>query len=208
MAKGASDIILRDRLQFNLDNNGDRTTVYGRIDLSDYVNPVEKEGLSIKEVLFQLRDTDGSTSTLSLTNTGIMVPLGTELNASGVSAVGAGIKVYATTRAYENANDVGIASPDVIAVEEWWFVGAPYDNANAPSDAGSPGYHFGHNRYGPTDLHPSGFTIVSDLLIGVAVDNMDEYDDDTLELDVMLIASPTKVTAKELTQMLTQAQDL
>ena len=61
MAKGKSDLILRDRLQFDVDANGDTTTVYGRIDLSDYVNVVSLEGLSIKEIRYQLRDPDAST---------------------------------------------------------------------------------------------------------------------------------------------------
>ncbi|GAG91028.1 unnamed protein product, partial [marine sediment metagenome] len=55
MAKNRGDVILRDRMQFDLDAAGDRTTLYGRIDLSSYVNPVSRDGLAIKQVLFQLR---------------------------------------------------------------------------------------------------------------------------------------------------------
>ena len=57
MAKGTSDVILRDRLQFDIDSNGDTALVYGRIDLSDYVSIPENRGLAIKEVRFQLRTT-------------------------------------------------------------------------------------------------------------------------------------------------------
>ena len=198
MAKGNSDIILRDRMQFTLDAAGDRTTVYGRIDLSDYVNAVEKKGLSVKEILFQPRDPNSA----SLTNTGAFNFLANVNNASGTAASQAAMKIYATTRAYENASDVGIASPDVCAVEEWGQIIPPVQAANDEN------YSFWHNRYGPLDLHPAGFTIVSDLLVGVAFDNYDAQDDDTLEVDVMIVAEPVTVTAKQITNMLTQAQDL
>ena len=55
MAKGANDVILRDRLQFDIDVNGNTSLVYGRIDLSDYVSIPQNKGLAIKEVRFQLR---------------------------------------------------------------------------------------------------------------------------------------------------------
>jgi len=198
MAKGSSDVILRDRMQFTLDATGDRSTVYGRIDLSDYVNAVEKKGLSVKEILFQPRDPSSN----SLTNTGVFTYLAENTNASGSSTVQAALKIYATTRAYENATDVGIASPDVCAVEEWGQLIPPVNAGQNPT------YNFYHSRYGPSDLHPAGFTLVSDLLIGVAMDNYDFLDDDTIEVDVMIIAEPVTVTAKQITNMLTQAQDL
>ncbi len=198
MAKGKSDIILRDRMQFTFDGSGNRSTLYGRIDLSDYVNTVDKKGLSIKEVRFQVRDPDGFE-----TNTGIWTPVGMDLNASGANATFSTLKLYATTRAYENASDVGISSPDVIAVHERIQV-VP------PQLAGSlqPTYNFLWNDYGTPDLHPEGFTVVSDLLIGIAGDDWDAYADKTLEVDVMLIAEPVSVTVARMNEILTQAQDL
>lgn len=198
MAKGSSDVILRDRMQFTLDATGDRSTVYGRIDLSDYVNAVEKKGLSVKEILFQPRDPNAT----GLPNTGVFNYLAENTNSSGSATVQAAMKIYATTRAYENASDVGIASPDVCAVEEWGQLIPPVQAGQNPT------YNFFHSRYGPSDLHPAGFTLVSDLLVGVAFDNYDFQDDDTLELDIMIIAEPVTVTAKQITNMLTQAQDL
>ena len=47
MAKNKGDVILRDRLQFEVDANGDVSTLYGRIDLSDYVSIPKSEGLKI-----------------------------------------------------------------------------------------------------------------------------------------------------------------
>ncbi len=60
MAKGANDVILRDRLQFDINANGDTALVYGRIDLSDYVSIVENRGLAIKEIRFMLRTLDAN----------------------------------------------------------------------------------------------------------------------------------------------------
>lgn len=203
MAKGSNDIILRDRMQFNVTNAG-VATVYGRLDLSDYVNAIEKQGLNIKEVLIQPRFpvSGPDEGPFDLINTGIWSPIGVgDIDSIGNPDVSA-LKVWATTRAYELANDVGIASPDVLMVEEWVVT-----TQASGVDMGS-NHTLQHVRYGPEDLHPSGFTVVSDLLIGIAADNLVLYDDTIIELDVMLIAETVKVTAKELTNMLTQAQDL
>tara|TARA_R110000824_G_scaffold2303_1_gene10733 strand:+ start:444 stop:1043 length:600 start_codon:yes stop_codon:yes gene_type:complete len=199
MAKGKSDLILRDRMQFTFDATGNRTTLYGRIDLSDYVNTVDKKGLSIKEVRFQIRDPDGLE-----TNTGVWTPVGQSANASGANAARASLKLYATTRAYENASDVGISSPDVIAVHEQIQIIPPQLAANADD----PTYTFLWNDYGTPDLHPEGFTVVSDLLIGIAADGWTEYANQTLEVDCMLIAEPVSVTVARMNEILTQAQDL
>ena len=102
MAKAKGDIILRDRLQFTLDASGNRSVNYGRIDLSDYVNVVRDQGLQVKEITYQLRE-PGTAETC------VFDPvLGTA--ASAYSA----IQIFATTTAYEDANDVGIASPNVL----------------------------------------------------------------------------------------------
>ena len=85
------------------------------------------------------------------------------------------MKLFATTRAYENAKDVGIASPDVLCVEEFVQVIPPQLSAPIANQQ----YNIYHNRYGTPDLHPDGFTVVSDLLIGVAADNIGEYSSGT-----------------------------
>ena len=117
--------------------------------------------------------------------------------------VESGLKVYATTRAYEAANTVGIASPDVLCIEQWESATGPFDIVN-----GLPGnVVITHTKYGTLDLHPDGFPVVTDLLIGVAADAWLTAADATLELDVMLIASPITITQKQLTEMLVQGQD-
>ena len=106
MAKSARDLILRDRLQFDIDSSGDISLVYGRVDMSSFVNIVKREGFAIKEIRFQIRDP-------STPNSGVLNPLlalGSEAFAS--------MKLFATTTAYENGQDVGIASPDVVSIFE------------------------------------------------------------------------------------------
>jgi len=198
MAKNAGDVILRDRMQFTLEAGGSRSTLYGRIDLSSYVDPVNRQGLAVKEVRFQMRDQQGT-----LTNTGIWAPVGNWTSPSGVVGDLAGLKLYATTRAYENANEVGIASPDVLCVYEIM-------QATGNSPANEPvSIWIRENWYGPKDLHPEGYTVVSDLLIGVAADNwVEDGEGEILEVDIMLIAEPVSISTARMNEILSQAQDL
>lgn len=199
MAKGKSDLILRDRLQFAMDINGDRTTVYGRFDLSDFVNTLDRKGLSIKEINFMLRDSDaGNTGNFPLSQ-------GRGVNASETDIVRSDLKVYATTRAYETANDVGIASPDVLHIETWSCYMGP--KTQGATSADSTFMYADHYVYPVDNLHPDGFPVVTDLLIGVASDTWTLAASKTLELDVMIVAEPITITQKQLTEMLVQGQD-
>ena len=199
MTKNANDVILRDRMEFDLTSTGDgsRTTVYGRIDLSQYISVTENRGLAVKAVYFQVREQ----SSTALPNTGIWDPVASYLGSSATVGETSALKLYATTRAYENAADVGIASPDVLCVQQ-------YTSTTAPTGTNSGWVITTDDWYGPEDLHPSGYVLVSDLLIGVAADNWIRNDDDTLEVDILLIAESVKVTKDRMNEMLTQAQDL
>ena len=198
MPKATDDVILRDRMEFTLDADGNRTTVYGRIDLSSYVSVTEKRGLAIKELFFHVREQN---STL-LDNTGIWDWMVADEVADAGGHV-AGLKVYATTRAYENASDVGIASPDVICLREYISNTSPEGSATAGT-----AYAYSDRFYGPMDLHPDGYVVVSDLLIGVAADRWLANTDSTLEIDILMIAEPVKVTKERVNDMLTQSVDL
>jgi hypothetical protein len=204
MAKAKQDIILRDRLQFTLTASGDLSLVYGRIDLSDYVNVVKREGLLVKDIYLQVRDPTASGAG-NLVNTGIWTPIGTSIPNAPDTEDKDAWKVFVSTRAYENAADVGIASPDVLHIEEW----AVHTLAGqAPSQYA---LDVQHTIYPTRDYHPGGYPVVSDLLVGIAVDSSvsnDAWDNDTLEIDIMLIAETTTVTSNQMTQLLTQAQDL
>jgi len=199
MAKGSSDVILRDRLQFDIDVNGNTSLVYGRIDLSDYVSIVQNKGLAIKEVRFQLR-----APSYGLGNWP-SVMLDPHVSASFTS----NLKVFATTTAYEVVTDVGIASPNVLCVmEKETTVYVP--DATIPAADRTPSLWVEDRWFGTPDLHPDGYDVVTDLLIGISLANCDleALQESTCELDVMLIAEPKKITQRDMTQMLTQAQDL
>lgn len=199
MAKGSRDIILRDRLQFETTAGlGNVNLVYGRIDLSDYVSIVKNEGLAIKEVRFQFRDPNSDEAWPTFMG-------GEDFGAYPANQViQADITAFATTTAYENARDVGIASPNVLCM----FTKS--SSANAATAAASTIVTYEEHMFGTPDLHPEGYDVVTDLLIGVFGNNLqnERLVEKTLELDVMIIAEPKKITQKDLTQMLTQAQDL
>lgn len=198
MAKNAGDLILRDRMEFTLDSSGDLGTVYGRIDLSSYVSVTEKKGLAVKQIFFQVREQDST----ALDNTGIWDPVADYQDANGNTSA---LKVVATARAYQTLADVGIASPDVICIREWTSTTSP---SGASADDEGTSYWNTDTFYGPSDLHPAGYTLVSDLLVGVAVDNWERNASDTLEIDILMIAEPVKVSQERVDALLTQAQDL
>jgi len=196
MAKSARDVILRDRLQFNVNSGGNVDLVYGRIDLSDYVNIVKKDGLAIKEIRYQVRDPSVATGVFNEA----LLTLG-----GGANDQEGYLKLFTTTTAYENANDVGIGSPNVISLLEFQ---STFDSVPSAT-AGDMFYQENRvHEFGTPDLHPDGYDVVTDLLIGVVGTTMERHADKTLEIDVMIIAEPKSITQRDLTQMLTQAQDL
>ena len=202
MAKGANDVILRDRLQFDIDATGAVDLVYGRIDLSDYVSIPEAKGLAIKEIRFQLR-------TRVTGRDGVWPDyMGEDVAAAmGNTSYKSSLKLFATTTAYEDVVDVGIASPNVISV---------YDKQSlviaGVAAAGTEPFVLNtyEQIFGTPDLHPEGYDVVTDLLIGIAGKGLVNSDliNSTAEIDIMIIAEPKKITNKDLTQMLSQAQDL
>ncbi len=199
MAKGKNDVILRDRMQMTFDAGGDITTLYGRLDLSDYVSIPRKEGLNIKEIRFQMRDPNNATTAAKTGS------FNGDLLSGSTNDNVAFLKLYATTTAYESAQDVGIGSPNVLTVVEH------HANFNVVQEGVT---NVGGNlvidfyEFGVPDLHPEGYPVVTDLLIGIAADNCTKYTDSTLELDLMVIAEPKKITEKDMELMLTQGQDL
>lgn len=191
MAKGKRDLILRDRLQFDVDATGNTDLVYGRVDMSDFVNVVKRDGFAIKEVRLQLRDPS--------VPAGVLDPLLT--TSTGTFAA---IKIFATTTAYEAPADVGIASPDVISVLEMTSA------VQLVSTASGEGVSFQNDTvyFGTPDLHPDGYNVVSDLLIGVTCASVGTHASTTLELDVMIIGEPVRLTEEDMTEMIQQSQDL
>lgn len=206
MAKRSGDFILRDRLQLTLDGAGDSDTIYGRMDLSDFVNAIEKQALAVKEIYLQVRDPNNASGASS--KTGIWNPVSGLAVAATPGTASIEYKLCATTRAYESLRDVGIGSPDVLYVEEHLYT------INRDSSATGDFANIIHeSREWPTrDLHPEGYTLVSDLLIGLAVDDhateATTWDDALIEIDIMMVVESVSVTQKMLTNLLTQAQDV
>jgi len=196
MAKGKNDLILRDRLQFTLDASGDLDVVYGRVDLSDYVSVVNNQGLSIKEMRIQIRNP-------GIANTGVFNKnlIGNNIITGNVGF--ASMNIFGTTTAYESAVDVGIASPNTFFNAELTTFTSKPTGSDAPMSI-----TVDYTEYGTPDLHPEGYIVVSDVLVGVSAYQAETYASDTLELDIMLIAEPVKVTKDELKEMLAQATDL
>lgn len=191
MAKRSDDIVLRDRLQFTLDGSGNLPVVYGRLDLSDYVSVIQEQGLNVKEITYQLRQADGAGRTC------VLDPVLGNANTAFAS-----IQVFATTTAYEDATDVGIGSPNVLN---------NYTMTTTREGDPAIGSFIWENQErfrGVYDLHPDGYTLVTDLLIGVAADNCTKLQSQTIEIDIMMVAESRKITKTELQDMLTQAQDL
>ena len=195
MARGKNDLILRDRLQFTIGTGGDLPIVYGRVDLSDYVSVVNNQGLSIKEMRVQVRDPGEP-------NTGVFMNnlLGNRL---GNDELGyANLKIIGTTTAYESGVDTGLGSPNL-------FFDAELQHEQFKNTGGDILYS--NNdwiQFGTPDLHSEGYVVVSDVLVGICSNDALGYEDQTLELDVMLIAEPIKVSKDELKEMPAQATDL
>lgn len=203
MAKGSNDIILRDRLQFDISAVGNTPLVYGRIDLSDYVSIPEARGLAIKEIRFQLR-------TRVVGDSGVWPNyMGPFLSASmtPTSTYRSAVKLFATTTAYENIVDIGLGSPNVICVFDKQSL--LINQGTAPNVESTVIDTYEH-MFGTPDLHPEGYDVVTDLLIGINLQNCTNENlvSTTAEVDVMIIAEPKKITSKDLTQMLSQAQDV
>jgi hypothetical protein len=77
------------------------------------------------------------------------------------------------------------------------------------SDAGAPSsFQNQWSHFGTPDLHPDGYNVVSDLLIGVGASVVASSANDTLEIDIMIIGEPVKLNEADMTEMLTQGQDL
>jgi hypothetical protein len=190
MAKGTRDLILRDRLQFDVDGVGNTDLLYGRVDMSDFVNVVKREGFAVKEVRYHVRDPQNPN--------GVLDPL-----LVGAAGTFSSLKLFCTTTAYENIEDVGIASPDVISLLEMTSTQVIAAATGEPVAFQNQWTHFG-----TPDLHPDGYNIVSDLLIGVGASVVSSAVNQTLEIDIMIIGEPVKLNEADMTEMLTQGQDL
>ena len=164
----------------------------------------EAKGLAVKEVRFQLRTRVTADSGVWPNYMGATDTAAFGTNASFKSNV----KLFATTTAYENVVDVGIGSPNVLCVfdKQSLLLGA----GTAPGASTAMVIDTYEHMFGTPDMHPEGYDVVTDLLIGIALENCNNpvLTSTTAEIDVMIIAEKKKITSKDLTQMLSQAQDV
>ena len=112
--------------------------------------------------------------------------------------------MFATTTAYETAQDVGIGSPNVINCVT---IRQEFDN-DAFLQTSYVALQISSVDWATPNLHPEGFPVVTDVLVGVAAAGCDLLADTTIELDIMVIAEPVKLTKDDMESMLTQATDL
>ena len=192
MTKKTNDVIIRDRMQVTLDSSGDVDTQYGRISLDDFVSVSQKKGFAIDEVYFQIRDPSGETKT------GTFNP--SLLALTTAAAADATLKLTLGNIAYENMPDVGLASPGIVALEEWTT--SYYDDASAVG-----GVINTYNQWSPETLQPSGFITVSDMLVGFSCNDVTAHASSTIEIDVLLIGHSVTLNAGQLTQMLQEGLD-
>ena len=156
--------------------------------MSDFVNVVKREGFAVKEIRYHVRNPGAPN--------GVIDPLFTF-----TAGTLASLKLFASTTAYENIEDVGIASPDVISLLEMTTC-QTFDSGGEPVAFQNQWTHFG-----TPDLHPDGYNVVSDILIGVGASVISAIGS-TLEIDIMVIGEPIKLNESDMTEMLTQSQDL
>jgi hypothetical protein len=192
MTKKTNDVIIRDRMQVTLTSGGDATTQYARISLDDWVSVSGKKGFAVDEVYFQLRDPSSELFT------GTFNPCLLALTTA--AAADATLKLTLGNIAYETLVDVGLASPGIVALEEWTT--SYYDDA-----ANVGGVINTYNQWSPESLQPSGFVTVSDLLVGFACNDVTAHASSTIEIDVLLIGHSVTLNAGQLTQMLQEGLD-
>jgi len=206
-----------DRLSFTVPNgSGDVGTIYGRMDMSDFIDPTSNRGVIVHDVQFNLRNPAGTKSTL--TNTG-MFSLFENMPASVAPSWddedrNIGVKLCALNTAYQDLAEIGISTDGVYCIQEHYAFQSYHSIADAASGVGG-GYSslaYELRDWTVNDLHGDGALLLSDLLIGIACDNLQLGDaaaaDIDIEVDVVVHFSEKKVTNKEITAMITANLDV
>jgi hypothetical protein len=206
-----------DRLSLSLPNGtGNQGTIYGRLDMSEFIDPVQNRGVIVHDIQFQLRNPNGTKS--GLTNTGMFSLLE---NMPGSIGAGwndedrnIGVKLVALNTAYQDLAECGLSTDGVYAIQEHYAFQSYHSLADAAT-AVSGGYSsvvVEQRDWTVSDIHGDGALLLSDLLIGVAMDKVTLGDsaaiDIEIELDVIVHFTEKKVSQKEITQMITANLDV
>ena len=206
-----------DRLKLTLPNGtGDQSTIYGRLDMSDFIDPSSNRGVIVHDVQFQLRNPNGTKN--SLTRTGMWSWFENMDGTIGLTWAddnrNVGVKLVALNTAYQDLAEVGISTDGVYAVQEHTAFQAHSSIADSTQGLAGGFASLWYNKEDWTveDLHGDGMLLLSDLLIGVAMDNLQVGDglatDIDFEIDVVVHFSEKKVSQKEITQLITSNLDV
>jgi len=208
---------ISDRLQFSLPNgSGDQSTIFGRLDMSDFIDPTSNKGVIVHDVQFHVRNPNGTQN--GLTNTGMWSWFE---NMNGTLGAGwaddnrnVGVKLVALNTAYQDLGEVGISTDGVYCIQEHTAFQSYSSLADAPAGlaGGMSSVWYEKNDWTVEDLHGDGSLLLSDLLIGLATDNLQlgagTAVDIEIEVDVVVHFTEKKVTQKEITQMITANLDV
>jgi hypothetical protein len=184
--------------------------------MSDFIDPTSNRGVLVHGVEFQLRNPNGTFNTLTNTGqwswfenmVGSVSPSWTDTNRN------VAVKLVALNTAYQDLAEVGISTDGVYCIQEH----TAYQSNSAIADAatqlagGMSSIWYNKDDWTVGDLHGDGMLLLSDLLIGVAIDNLTVGDgsagDITFEIDVVVHFSEKKVSQKEITQLITANLDV
>lgn len=206
-----------DRLSLSLPNgSGDQATIFGRLSMEPFIDPVANRGVIVHDIQFQLRNPNGTKS--GLTNTGMFSLLedmpGFIAPSWNDNDRNIGVKLVALNTAYQDLGECGISTDGVFAIQEHYAFQSYHSIADAAVQlAGGYSSIVTETRdWTVEDLHGDGALLLSDLLIGVAFDNVQLGDsagvDIDIEIDVVVHFTEKKVSQKEITQMITANLDV
>jgi hypothetical protein len=206
-----------DRLSLTLPNGtGDVATIYGRLDMSEFIDPVANRGVIVHDSQFQLRNPTGTKS--GLTNTGMFSLLeampGAIAPAWDDEDRNIGVKLVALNTAYQDLGECGLSTDGVYAIQEHYAFQSYHSIADAAAQlaGGYSSVVMETRDWTVSDIHGDGALLLSDLLIGVALDNVQLGDaaaaDIDIEIDVVVHFTEKKVSQKEITQMITANLDV
>lgn len=215
--KTKKEHVLTDRLRLELPSTGDLGVVYARVSLDEFINPLENDIVSVKQIYLQPRYPVNSQ--LQLNNTGAWTFPYDDLDGTNVlgpnfddSSRYASFKIMATTVAYADAQLCGIATPGILHMEEWTMFQHVSSLRSGTPGANIEGGAYGavvdthHNVYGIVSYRPNGMPVASDILIGVSADNWFNSalgDAETLEVDVdvVIVMESRKATKADLAEL-------
>jgi hypothetical protein len=125
-----------------------------------------------------------------------------------------GVKLCALNTAYQDLAEIGISTDGIYCIQEHNAFQSYHSIADAATGlaGGYSSLSYVERNWTVSDLHGDGALLLSDLLIGIACDNLQYGDaaaaDIDIEVDVVVHFTEKKVTNKEITAMITANLDV